>query len=384
MIKYLLTYTVICMSFLSSFAQKPTDTKSQTYVRKVRTDELQNINDVYYFNSKPYTGTSIDYFDNKTKMQEINWKDGLLHGQKTEYYLGGRVIRATMNFYEGKRHGYFVNYHENGKIVLEGKYYFDALDSTVNAYYDNGNFKYIHNFDKGVKVGESTTFYKNGNVEQKVRLKNEKPHGMMETYYEAGNLRLQAFYNVGVRDGAFKRYHLTGLLAEESYFKNGYQDSVSRFFDNVFGTMMKEEYYKMGKKDGTWITFNEGGDTLTVFTYKNDILNGPFRKYFSGVVEKGDQMNGKEEKFDPAKSLKVYVRVLDEYGTYVDGKLDGEFKTGLYNREAHAEGTYSMGVMVGEWKYYDENDKLVLHEKYNDDGELIYQKPKIRKQKDDR
>ncbi len=364
-------------------AQDSNSKPGQTYVRKVKTAELQNINEVYYFNNKPYTGISIDLFDDKTKMQEINWKDGLLHGSKTEYFPGGRVVRAIMNFYEGKRHGYFVYYHENSKIKLEGKYYFDDLDSTINAYYENGNPKYIHNYEKGKKVGELVLFFKNGNIEQKVSLKNEKPHGLMQTYYEAGNIRLEAYYNQGVREGSFRRYHLTGMIAEESYFKNGFQDSVSRYWDNVFGTVMKEENYAMGKKDGVWITYNEAGDTLTVFTYKYDILNGPFRKYFSGVVEQGDKMNGKDEKFDPAKSKKVYVRVLDEYGTYVDGKLDGEFKTGLYNRAAHAEGTYSMGIMVGEWKYWDENDKLVLHEKYNENGELIYQKPKIQRQKDD-
>ena len=101
------------------------------------------------------------------------------------------------------------------------------------------------------------------------------------------------------------------------------------------------------------------------------------------MVEQGDKMNGKNEKFDRSKSSKVYVRVLDEYGTYVDGKLDGEFKTGLYNREAHAEGTYSMGIMVGEWQYFNEDDKLVLLEKYNEAGELIYQKPKLQRSKTD-
>jgi len=373
-------FLIVGLSSAQNAGSKPL---TQTYQRKVNTQELQNNNEVYCFNGKPYTGISIDLFENKTKQQEINWKDGLLHGLKTEYFPGGRVIRSTMNFYEGKRNGYFVYYHENTKVKLEGKYLFDQLDSTIKCYYETGNLKYVHNYNNGVRVGESLSYFKNGNLEQKTNLKNEKPHGLMQTFYEAGNIRQVANYNEGVSEGQFIRYHLTGLMAEESYYKNGYLDSVSRYWDNVFGTMLKEEYYKLGKKDGTWITFNEGGDTLTVYNYKNDLLNGHFKKYYSGVVEQGDKMNGKNEKFDRSKSSKVYVRVLDEYGTYVDGKLDGEFKTGLYNREARAEGTYSMGIMVGEWQYFNEDDKLVLLEKYNEAGELIYQKPKLQRSKTD-
>lgn len=383
---------LICLLCLSVNAQNSgSGTKSgsvqpsrTTYTRKPTTAELQNVNDVYYYNGKPYTGISIDLFEDKTRMQEISWRNGLLHGVKSEYFPGGKLLRAQISFTDGRRNGYFVYYHDNGKIKLSGKYTDDLLDSTVNAFYDNGNPKYTHHYVAGVREGESLTYYKNGNPEQRVILKNEKPDGQMLSYYEAGNLRQEAWYSMGVRNGKFLRYHLTGLLAEESYYKNGFQDSVSRSWDNVFGTMLKEEYYKSGQKEGVWTTYNEAGDTLTMFTWKADKLNGPFKKYYSGVVNEGDPMNGKEEQYDPKKSSRRYIRVLDEYGSYADGQLDGEFKSGLYNREAHVEGWYSNGVMVGEWKYWNADDKLVLHEKYDADGNLIYQKPKLKKLKGDR
>jgi antitoxin component YwqK of YwqJK toxin-antitoxin module len=350
----------------------------KTYKRKLRTDELQNMNEVYYYNNKPYTGTTLDMFpDNKSRMQEIDWVNGLLDGTKTEYFPGGVLVRTIMHFKQGKRNGPFIYYHDNGKVKLRGKYVDDLLDSTLNSFYDNGNNKYIHHYNLGVKVGESITFFKNGNVEQKVNLKNEKPDGVMLTYYEAGNLRLECEYKEGVRNGKYLHYHLTGLLAEESYFKNGVQDSVSRYWDNVFGSLLKEQYYKMGKKEGTWLTFNQFGDTITIYNYRDDVLNGPYKKYVDENVKVGDRDNGKYEQFDPKKSTREYMHELDEYGTYVNGKLDGEFKTGLFNTENHAEGFYKNGIMVGEWKYYDKYGKLVLHEKYNDDGELIYQKPKL-------
>ena len=139
----------------------------------------------------------------------------------------------------------------------------------------------------------------------------------------------------------------------------------------------------MGKKEGVWLTFNEAGDTLTMYSYHNDVLHGPYKKYFSGVIDEGDKNNGKDDVYDPSKAKKRYVRALDEIGNYSEGKLDGEFKTGLYNKANHAEGTYAMGAMIGEWKYYNEKGKVVLHEKYNENGELIYQKPKLQQLKSD-
>ena len=109
-------FLIVGLSSAQNAGSKPL---TQTYQRKVNTQELQNNNEVYYFNGKPYTGISIDLFENKTKQQEINWKDGLLHGLKTEYFPGGRVIRSTMNFYEGKRNGYFVYYHAPLIVIMK-------------------------------------------------------------------------------------------------------------------------------------------------------------------------------------------------------------------------------------------------------------------------
>jgi len=387
--KHLVLFTCMAAIVFNVNGQGKTTTTTQPTnpkitKRKLKTDELQNVNDVYYFNGKPFTGTTVDLFPDGKKMQEINWVNGELEGTKTEYFEDGVSIRSIVNFKAGKANGDFIYYHPTGFVKTRGKYVMDVLDSTINAFFDNGNPKYVHHYQNGVLVGELITYYKNGNVEQKVSLKNEKPHGLMLSYYEAGNLRREAYYNEGIRNGPFVEYHMTGTRAEESYYKNGVLDSVSRYWDNVFGTLMKEQYYKMGKKDGVWYTFNIKGDTITMFTYKDDVLNGPYKKYFDGFEQVGDKNNGRgvgkdTSRFDPKKYKRVYVSMLDEYGTYVNGKLDGEFKTGLYHREAHAEGTYSMGVMVGEWKYWDENDQLVLHEKYDDEGNLIYQKPKLKK-----
>ena len=364
-------------------APKPTETKPIAK-RKILFTELQNINEVYYYKNVPYTGTSIETFDGRVKMQEMEWLNGLLHGTKTEWFKGGSVVRARIRFKEGKRYGIFENYFKNGQPKLIGKYVNDILDSTLTAYYPNGSLQYTFTYTNGEKTGPTNSYFENGNLEQRVNLMNGYPEGVMETYYEAGNIRMKTTYINGIKYGKYLRYHLTGIVAEESYFKNGIQDSTSMYWDNVFGTKLKQEQYKLGKKEGLWLTFNELGDTLTLFNYKDNVMHGEFKKYFCGDVEMGDKMNGKKSTFDRTKSIKRYIYAIDEYGTYNNGKLDGEFKTGLFYRENHAEGTYNNGIRVGEWYYYNDKDALVLYEKYNEDGELIEQKPKLQQLKGDR
>ena len=382
--------TILCCLFLltgaQTWAQNKVNPKSNTVKelnkdlasnvvkRRVLTSDLQNNNEVYFYNNTPYTGTSIDLFDNKTKMQEINWKDGLLHGSKTEYFLGGNQVRAKLEFTMGKRNGPFVYYHENGNIQLIGKYINDELDSTVTCLYENGLTKYIHQYSKGIRTGWSMTYYKSGQLEQKVYLINDVPNGLMQSYYPAGNIRSEIEYSNGIRNGKCYKYHLTGSIAEETYYKQGLQDSISRYLDNVFGVVLKEEHFRLGKRDGITISFNEAGDTLSVYSFKKDTLNGPYMKYFSGVKDFGKKKSNKP--YNPKTSNKQYVRGLDEMGSFTNGLLDGPFKTGLFNKAEHAEGTYANGKMVGEWRYFNEKGKMVLYQKYNDEGELLEQKPK--------
>ena len=345
-------------------------TTSRPAIRKVPFSELLNNNDVYYFRDQPFTGTSVETFKDNTKMQEIQWKNGLIDGTKTEYFGGGVLVRAKLTFKEGKRQGPFQYFHANGQLKLTGKYVNDLLDSTVNAFYDNGYPKYTFTYVMGEKTGISASYFNNGNIEQKVELLNEKPNGKMETYYEAGNLRLVTNYKQGIREGQLQRYHLNGTVAEESYFKKGVQDSVSYYWDNVFGSILKIENYKMGLKEGIWVTFNEIGDTLSMYTFTDNVYDGPFRIYAAEKImtEVGDKRYHAD-----------YEHRLDQFGTYKMGKLDGVFKAGLYNRENHVEGFYKEGTMVGEWKYYNVDDKLVLYELYNDEGVLLKQKPKLKK-----
>ncbi len=367
-------FKFIFFIFLSSILQVFAQDNSRKIIKRVQLENLENNNEVMYYKGVPYTGHCVDLNEKKVKRQEMTWENGLLQGPKIEYFEDGVSIRATLNFEQGKRHGVFFYNHPNGKVKLKGQYFYDELDSTIESFYITGKPKYTYHYNKGVKNGWSITYFTNGNIEQKVMIVNDKPSGFMKNYYEAGNIRLEAFYTSGIRNGMYYRYHLTGLLAEESYYKNGFQDSVCKYYDNVFGRLMKEEYYTNGKKNGIQLTFNELGDTTAIINFKDDVMHGEYKRFFNGNVtmyKKGFLKSKAKRRY------KGYVSGLDEIGTYNNGKKHGKFVTGLTNKEYHTEGFYDNGVMVGEWKYFNANGKVVLHEKYDESGEMYYQKPKI-------
>jgi antitoxin component YwqK of YwqJK toxin-antitoxin module len=149
-------------------------------------------------------------------------------------------------------------------------------------------------------------------------------------------------------------------------------------------------------------------------TYKNGVLNGPYKKYaFNELVEQGTYVNGKKN-----GKCKSYVDGrLDHEGVYkhdepiglqtfyfydADGKLNyksvgilkDELKEGLWNDYSRIEGkeviiqffTYEDGQLHGKFKKIEDNDVIIggykngdlhgLYQVYSDyqskEGELLY------------
>lgn len=318
--------------------------------RTIAFEGLVENNELYYYQDKLFTGRSIRKHDNGKKAQEANWKNGKLHGTKSEWWKAG-TMREKMNFIAGVRHGEFSLYYDNGSIKMKGNYEKDLLEGALEGYYRNGNKEYVVHYENGIKNGMSTTYFDfNGeqtyadvdNIEQQVLFVDGKPHGELNSYYRAGNPRNTLHYNMGVLHGASTSWHINALLAEEAYFKNGKKDSIKRVYDNLLGNLISQEFYKEGKKDGIWISFGQLGDTVTVSTYKEDTLHGAYY-----TMKDGEK---------------------NSFGNYVNGKKHGVWKTGQVDNYRRTEGEYNMGMEIGEWFYYDIEGKKLLRRVFDSEG----------------
>ena len=318
--------------------------------RTIAFEGLSEKEEIYYYKDKPFTGKSIRKHVNNKKAQEAQWKDGKLHGTKREWWKSG-AIRESMNFVAGYRHGEFSRYYDNGALKIKGTYEKNLLEGPFYGFFRNGNKEYLYHYKQSVKDGMSTTYFDYskkqsfadvGYKEQEVLYVNGVPHGELNSYYRAGNPRRTINYEMGVLNGPSMMYHINANPADESYYKMGKRDSIRRVYDNLIGTLISQEYYIDGKKDGPWISFDQIGDTITLTHYKNNQLHGTYTSYIDNEV--------------------------NNYGEYVNGKKDGAWKTGLVNNYRRTNGSYDMGTEVGEWIYYDIEGKKLMRRVFDSEG----------------
>ena len=98
-------------------------------------------------------GTWIDYFTNGRKQEEVNYKDGILHGMTTWWSKTGQKL-GEINFENGKYAGESLGWFPNGQ-AREKMYYKDGeLDGTATWWQLDGK-KWIEAvFKNGKRIGE--------------------------------------------------------------------------------------------------------------------------------------------------------------------------------------------------------------------------------------
>lgn len=148
---------------------------------------------------------------------------------------------------------------------------------------------------------------------------------------------------------------------------NGYQHVIKSKPD---GKVIEEGMLKNGKRNGTWIVYNDKRPLpKSVANFVDDVFTGPYMEYSStGQLElvaryKNNQLNGK---FIRVKN----TRLLEE-GFYIDGQIDGNYKKFYPNKDVlQQENGYKVGVLHGTTKYYNEEGQVVMEYEYKD-GEKI-------------
>tara|TARA_X000000368_G_scaffold417437_1_gene413825 strand:- start:131 stop:829 length:699 start_codon:yes stop_codon:yes gene_type:complete len=125
-------------------------------------------------------------------------------------------------------------------------------------------------------------------------------------------------------------------------------------------------------KNGVYKTYHEDSNQVyKVETYKNDILDGPFKSYY----ENG---NLKEEKtykngiIDGVSKLYLDNGQLFREKNYKNGIPDGNYKLYHLNGQLDEEGTYKNNKRVGTWKGYYDNGQIFYIENYEEDYFYYY------------
>lgn len=103
------------------------------------------------------------------------------------------------------------------------------------------------------------------NISSKVQGKNYnesvelKLNGIHKVYYPGGQLLREEYYKKGKKDGIWKEYYETGELKEEMEYSNGIPVGIwKEYYES--GKLLKEEPFRNGKIQGIWKLYYENGN----------------------------------------------------------------------------------------------------------------------------
>ena len=229
--------------------------------------------------------------------------------------------------------------------------------------------------------------------------------------YSNGKLASEGYLKDNKPEGFWKSYYQTGVVKSEGKWKNNKLDSVWIFFDQLGDTIEKINYYS-GKKNGyhyryfkekhknkiystelyvndkrhnnAYVFYNTG-NVKKVIPFKNNKRHGLGFEYdtHGGIISIFRYRNNEiivAEQVNRYDSLKNRIGtwkefydngILKEEKFYVEGKLDGYYKTYTSTGELEKAIKYKNGEI--DIKSNDFNTDIDIKEEYDDDEHLIYQ-----------
>ena len=231
--------------------------------------------------------------------------------------------------------------------------------------------------------------YPNGTISSEGFIRDGKPDGYWKSYFITGVLKSEGKRSMFQLDSIWIFYDQAGDTLEKiSYLygkKSGYYFKYGK--DNIYGnyvlsrelysadkkegnsyiyfpdgTTKQETHHENGRKEGLAKEFDENGNLITLFEYRNDNLVGRER------INRKDNENLKQgvwKEFFEGGNLKAEMN-------YVDDLLHGYYKA--YDQRGRITSTllYNNGVPV---ESVNEESDIEITNRYNDQGALIYSGP---------
>lgn len=279
--------------------------KAKEYIQKKYKDKNIEYIEVFYKNIPLYIMNVLEseecYIDN---FPLINYEymldfskiknNDIFRAREVEnfkYAIGGIYCNENFKKYieESDLKGYkFIEIKDinDGIPIVEEKEEYIFKEEPTREFYSNGNLKYEGTIWKGYRVNKWKYYYENGTLKMEGNFAGKEADllevgeqtGEWRYYYPSGKLKAVGFYKKGKKNGVFKTYNEEdGTLFLEQYYTTGLEDDLIRC---VF-------YYKNGnvEKEGTayernnweitgeWKYYDEQGKLKRIEIFdKNDLI----------------------------------------------------------------------------------------------------------------
>lgn len=128
-----------------------------------KAQKIEEIDGIYYKNSKKFTGTYLSFYDDNTLQSEVKVKDGEKHGKATIYFKNGHV-NEIRSYKHNQMHGKWVMYNEHGIKISIARYKNGKKNGKWVIWNDYGNLLYELEYDNGEKTGVWKKYDDQGNL----------------------------------------------------------------------------------------------------------------------------------------------------------------------------------------------------------------------------
>jgi antitoxin component YwqK of YwqJK toxin-antitoxin module len=185
---------------------------------------------------------------------------------------------------QGKRTGYWIKTDQAGAKVYEGRFMDGIPYGEFRYYYPDGTLKTISVFSDDGQKARSISYYRNGKLMAKGNYLNERKDSTWLFYSEEDSTILsEENYRAGVRDGISKVFLPGHILSEQTTWKNGVQDGPWELYFTD-GHLKLKGSYKNGDRDGRFILYYPSGAVMITGSYREGHQDGRWVY----LTEKGD------------------------------------------------------------------------------------------------
>ena len=117
--------------------KKPSGESPEVAKVVVDWEQIEERDDLGYFEGKPFTGVAVRKFPDGQKKMEVTYKDGEWHGLATYWYENGQK-GSEATYKDGVVHGLMTLWHENGQKQSE-RTFKDGIGISYKEWDKDGN-----------------------------------------------------------------------------------------------------------------------------------------------------------------------------------------------------------------------------------------------------
>lgn len=220
------------------------------------------------------------------KEKEGSYVAGKKDGTWTEYFEGKLVMSGQ--YTAGKPDGEFVYWDKLGNEL--GRFTITAGTGVMETFHLNKKPSSKQRLVDGVESGSYQELTARGVVVVDGRYANGVKHGLWKEHSPAGVLELEQQWKRGKLDGFVKKY-VGGKLATEATYVDGVPSG--RYAEYRAGKPAVTGQFAAARRTGTWHHHDAAGNVILTATYKDGVLDGPWRQVVDGAVLDGQMAGGR-------------------------------------------------------------------------------------------